>query len=300
MIKKEKNKKEKEVKEKFKYNLYSGKKIFFVCLSIFFSFLFITSIINLEYVDIISSYTFDALFGYYCYVFYVLMIFYCLDRAFNIGSKLKLSLDKKNKINLSFKNIVIISFLIIIIIDSFSSWITMQKLFIGIDLWSIKYNEWWNSFSSSGDWLNVNNFNSGILIIFITTFFEFWTSFAVLIIFCFIALFIQIITIFKKDLIKNVLTIKRRKKKEWEQFNKHINNVVDPSNSKKAAIANREDIERPKKFEDKQTVNVTELFPFDDPFSKDNLENKEWKTGVIDINEEETKNKKVKRNYVSK
>ncbi|MGL5522123.1 MAG: hypothetical protein ACRDAW_02535 [Metamycoplasmataceae bacterium] len=300
MIKKAKNKKEKKEKEKFKYNLYSGKKIFFVFLSIFFSFLFITSIINLEYVDLISSYTFGALFGYYGYVFYILIIFYCLDRSFNIGSKLKLSLDKKNKINLSFKNIVIISFLIIIIIDSFSSWITMQRLFIGIDLWSIKYNNWWNSFSSSGNWLNVNNFNSGILIIFITTFFEFWTSFAVLIIFCFIALFVQIVTIFKKDLIKNVLTIKKRKKNEWERFNKHVDEIVDPVNSKKVAIANREEIERPKKFEEKKAVDVTELFPFDDPFSKDNLENKEWRTGVIDINEEETKNKKVKRNYVSK
>ncbi|MGL4183736.1 MAG: hypothetical protein ACRCRP_01235 [Metamycoplasmataceae bacterium] len=298
MNKQEKKKKEK--KEKFKYNLYSGKKIFFVFLSIFFSFLFITSIINLEYVDLISSYTFGALFGYYSFLFYILMIFYCLDRAFNIGGKLKLSFDKKNKINLNFKNIVIISFLIIIIIDSFTSWIMMKQLFIGIDLWSIKYNDWWNSFSSSGNWLNINNFNSGILIIFITTLFEFWTSFAVLIIFCFILLFVQIITIFKKDLIKNVLTIKKRKKNEWKQFNEHINNVVNPINSKKVAIANREDIEKPKKFEEKREVDVTELFPFDDPFSKDNLENKEWKTGIIDINEEETKNKKVKRNYVSK
>lgn len=285
-----KQKKREKIGKDLKNNYHiwsSGRLLSLILMGLSFLF-FILSIIEIPFLSTIPGYTFGFLFGYYSFIFYLILMYYCTCRLFNINIYIIKMISKIRVFNYSWLNTFILIFGIVLIIETSIYMINNKSPFPGVEVWGKNFNVWWESFTSLGNALEPNISNPGIIITFILSILYSIGGTIVSIIFSAILILYFTFYLFFSSPIKKFENKKENKKKIEKENNEYETKIVDLSfeDDNKIVVSDfgtkiieniseeSEDNIRTKitKFEKKEVSQKTETsiqtIPFDNPFDE--------------------------------
>ncbi|MGL4343470.1 MAG: hypothetical protein ACRCRZ_02815 [Metamycoplasmataceae bacterium] len=291
----------KKEKKKLNYNIYNRKKVLGTIFLILFSFLFILCFVQLPYLTTIHSYTIGYLFGNYSYFIYLVFIFKSLDLIFNINIHIQKYLKKYfKKINFHFTtiNFIILILGIAFISEGIYNWVNISQQQVGIEIWEINFNNWWNNFISSKNVLLPNFKNQGVMIIFLVTLFSFWSGFLVVILVGVALVSYSIFSFLNGSLIEKIKQLIKGKENKKREKQEHLEKIVDLGFEDKNPILNEKETKKMVKEKEIEKFDKTEIFPFDDPFSKNEIENYEIKTKSINVGMEKNDSNNIEPNFL--
>lgn len=157
---------------KSNYHIWENGRLFAIIILGISIILFVLSLIELPFFAAFPGYTFGFLFGFYSYIFYILVIYYAMCKLFNLKIYLVKLISKKIRVfHYSWINVFILALGVIILGETIFYISNNKDAFPGANAWNINFNLWWNNFTSHNNWLKPNINTSGILVNFVSSMF---------------------------------------------------------------------------------------------------------------------------------